>query len=747
MRKIFTKKFGALLISSCIIGTSIVLACAGGDWEGYENSNFTPEAFVEKKLSPFFYSDLFYYGIGHDEQQSTRFIESNIADWLAYLNNNAPVNEYAFLLDKASRSCVDSIINFTEGKIAMLPAFVTTYQFFKPKADKKTKAFLGYLSLAKEAEQFANVSIDRWSDDETKKTEYKNAAIFNKALLAGYTNAEDKFLKQRYWFQLIRSYFFNGEPQKAIDFFESNKKLFETNKLFYRSLAYTAGAYYKLKNFGKANYYYSLVFDGCDDLKTTAHYSFHPQDEKDWQTTLSFCKTREEKITLWEMLGVFYKDEKRSINEIYKLDPSSSKLNLLLARAVNKQERQLDADYASDDARAKTVDKPLVSLISNIANNPNTNDPFMWNVAAGYLYMLDHNYVMAENNYKKAEKISSNEKIKQWQLRLLKILNKVSAATLVDDKLEKEILNDVEWLRTCKKDVPESFRYNYAFETIKQELAKKYGEQMRLVKSECYVSKPAFYSRDKNVADMEAFSLKKNKTPYEELCKNLYKNTLEDLYEFQAIKMAFADKIDEAISLMEKSGEKAKKNLVGNPFNGRINDCHDCDHAQYKGVPYTKLSLLQKMKEMNANIAAGKDVYNNALLLGNAFYNMAHYGNARYFYESAVLGEYHYSPDIIDSVFRSFLIDMKKSTSYYLKALSAATNREQKAKCYYLLAKCERNEWYNVTLFAKNDYYFGDAMIDLRAIDNFDSLRQYSDTRYYQEALKECGYFRDYLKQ
>jgi hypothetical protein len=316
----------------------------------------------------------------------------------------------------------------------------------------------------------------------------------------------------------------------------------------------------------------------------------------------------------------------------------------------------------------------------------------------------------------------------------------------VDDKFEKDILDDVEWLRTCHEIAPESFRYTYAFETIKRQLAKKYGQQKLLVKSECYVSKPEFYTQDKNVIELETFLLKKNKTPYKELCKNLYQNTLDDLYEFQAIKMAFADKIDEAISLMEKSGEKAKKGLLGNPFNGRINDCHDCDHEQYKGVPYTKLTLLQKMKEMKANILAGKDIYNNSMLLGNAFYNISHYGNARLLYEGAILGEAHYSPEAIDSVFRSFLIDMKISTTYYLKALSTATNREQRAKCYYLLAKCERNEWYNITLFNKNDYYFGEAMVDIRSIDNFDSLRQYSDTRYYQDVLKECGYFRTYLK-
>jgi hypothetical protein len=449
------------------------------------------------------------------------------------------------------------------------------------------------------------------------------------------------------------------------------------------------------------------------------------------------------------MLGVFYKDEIRSINEIYKLDPSSIKLNLLLARAVNKQERLLSGYYTdySSDKTIKTIDKPLLALINSIANDPKTNDPFMWNTAAGYLQMIDHNYTMAEKSFEKAEKISSKEKIKQWQLRLLKLLNKVSAATLVDDKFEKEILEDVDWLRTCEEDAPESFRYSTAFETIKEELAKKYNKQKQLVRSECFVSTPVFYSKDKNVAEMEAFLLKKNKTAYEVLCEKLYKNTLDDVYEFKAIKLAFADRIDEAILQMEKSGVNAKQELLGNPFNGRINDCHDCDHQQYKGTPYTKLSLLQKMKEMKANITAGKDVYNNALLLGNAFYNMTHYGNARLFYESAVIGEGHYSPDVIDSVYRNLLTNMKISTTYYRKAMSAATNREQKAKCYYLLAKCERNEWYNIKIFGKNEYYFGDEMIDVEAIAKFDSLKQYSDTHYYQEVLKECGYFRTYLKQ
>ena len=103
-------------------------------------------------------------------------------------------------------------------------------------------------------------------------------------------------------------------------------------------MAYAAGAYYKLKNYSKANYYYSKVYDGCNALKTVAHYSFHPQEENDWKATLALCANNEEKITLWQMLGVFYSDETRAMKEIYQLNPHSEKLNLLLTRAINKEE-------------------------------------------------------------------------------------------------------------------------------------------------------------------------------------------------------------------------------------------------------------------------------------------------------------------------------------------------------------------------------------------------------------------------
>src|SRR5215203_4879814 len=90
MKKIFSKKFWAGLISLPIIAGGIALACADGWGPDYGTSNFAPEAFVDSAYQPFFYSYLFYYGINYDIEHKTRFNQSNVSEWTAWLENKVP---------------------------------------------------------------------------------------------------------------------------------------------------------------------------------------------------------------------------------------------------------------------------------------------------------------------------------------------------------------------------------------------------------------------------------------------------------------------------------------------------------------------------------------------------------------------------------------------------------------------------------------------------------------------------------
>lgn len=714
MTKTSLKKSWIILNSVSLLGTVIALACAG-DWgPEYGTSNFTPEVFVANAYSPFFYSEQYYYGIGHDEGQLTRWNESNAHDWAAWLGTNMSIPQIRYLLDTASTTAINSLLN--------------------QHPDKKTTAFLHYLAIAKKAGAFAlNPIPEPWDADTTKKVPF-DATTLNQQLQQALTTTSDLFLKERYWFQLVRSYFFNGTPQQTIHLFEDYRAKFPANKIWYRSLAYTAGAWHKLKDYGKANYYYSRVFDSCDELKMAAHYSFHPQEQADWNATLVGCHTNEEKATLWQMVGIFYSDPNNAIGEIYRLDPRSEKLEVLLSRAINVAEQNFP----------KYADHQTYSLISHIADAGNTAKPWIWQLAAGYLAMLQHDFKLAEAYYRKAETTVPHEAAPQEQFRLLKMLNTIAATPIIDHNFEQKLLPDIQWLTNNKKSP--DIRTSTALEWLKKTFAARYKAAGDPVKAECFVHQSVFFTDNGKVEALKTFLAKPAKTPYEQLCAQLSRIKLTDIYDYQSTLLAMGGHIDEALTTIDHVPNAAKDTLPGNPFKARIIDCHDCDHAAPQKIKYTKLSFLEKLKELKTKINAGEDVYTNAVLLGNAQYNLTHFGNARAFYEGAVLGSDYGIPETIDSAFRAPLTDMTSAIEAYTLAAGAARTDEQRAKCQYLLAKCQRNQWYmkNFPAIFDGYDYKGPAFI---AFDGFKNLKKYANTNYYKEVLGECGYFSTYIQK
>ena len=85
------------------------------------------------------------------------------------------------------------------------------------------------------------------------------------------------------------------------------------------------------------------------------------------------------------------------------------------------------------------------------------------------------------------------------------------------------------------------------------------------------------------------------------------------------------------------------------------------------------------------------------------------------------------------------------ATKYYTLALKNTVTDEQRAKCQYMLAKCQRNQWYNENVYNKSDGYTEEKLIDYNALDGFKILKQYAATQYYKDVIKECGYFKTYV--
>ncbi len=764
MKKVFLNKLVLAFSVLVLFVGGVIYACADGDWNYFgTNSNFTPETFVDPSYAPLFLSGDVFYRIGFDTEHNSRFNDQITSDWQSFLKGKMKPEEVnAFLLNGDRKMAVQELYSFykTKNKNESSVGYASKIDL----KDTKTKEFIAFLYLAQQIET-ASISDERWSYEPVVTKSFDDLKLI-KEIENKYNTTKDEFLKNRYWFQTIKAYFYSSSKENAITFFNKTEALVPKNSLYYRAIGYLAGINYKQGNYATSNYLYSRVFDKCPEMRVVAAYSFHPEEDADWNQSLQMAKNTDEQVALWA-IRAYYNDEEEAISKIFDLQPSSEHLNYLLTRLVNNQENKADNSFKDNSLAANKkkeqlkISKTTLALVTKIASSGKTNQPFMWNMAAGYLQTLSGDYKKANESFIKAAKELPETALATNQLRLLRFVNNLSAIEKLNAKNEKIILKDLNWLyqELPKTENEESvFRYQNASSWSKMYLAALYKDQGNKVMAEIFGQSQddywgntgnAFYDNEKDLLAMKAFLSKKNKTEIEEIGAAIYTLDVSDISNFQAIKATFQNKIPEAIAFMNEGDSLGSSTLLGNPFNGTIKDCHDCDHSANQKRKFTEIDFLTLLSEMQTKVIQNEDVYNNSLLLGNAFYNISHFGNARTFYEKSIVG-YGSNPTYFREPMKKMIVDCSVSKMYYQMALAAATTKEQKAKCMYLLAKCERNDFYNKRYYALNkDYWdvYGDE-INFKAWSGFKSLQNdYSDTQYYKDVIRECGYFGTYVNQ
>jgi len=739
-----------IIISSCslmlVYGT--IWACSDS-WGWIFDSNFAPEAFVEDSYKPLFLSDDYFYNIMYDNNQTTRFSEEIKKDWQKYFNtklDTSTVNDLVFVLNAKQ---LNAIKKSSQKKVA------DSLQVWVSKLNIKSNSIgeaIDYLIDAKKVEEYSTFEYDYWDYESQSSKKYIPESLV-KQLIVKYETAKESFLKSRYWYLANKAYFYSSNPAAALPFFEKTKNTIEKNYLYYSALAYIAGTQYKNKNYLESNYLYSIVFNECVPMRVTATYNYHPLDnDEEFESSLTFAKTNDEKTSLWALQG-YYTDEIQAIEQIYNLDPKSPHLDFLLSRVINKTEKQIYSWYEEDDNQSieqKTIEAVTAekyNLLKKIAQENKTAKPYFWNISIGYLEFLKSNFTEAKKYYELAEKSIPQTQLLKDQIRLLKLINSVGATNTITQLNTDALTTDLHWL--YKEQVETDYYNNPPLRTyasqkwIATQLTKLFAKENNLVYKELIHPEVEYYQNSSNLLDMKNFLQKSDKTPLEKFLTEIYIIQLDDIHEYEAIRATFENRLSEAISFMSMTTNLKNTQLAANPFNGFIKDCHDCEFAMQQKKHFTKLEFLQTMQMMQEKIKNNEDVFNNSLLLGNAFYNISHFGNARLFYQGNIIPSWT-TPFGYDNFNRKLITNNNQAEIYYQKALQNAENKEQKAKAFYMLSKCERNEYYN------RQYYFSltdswalwDLEVNFLAWNGFKELKQnYSDTRFYQQVINECGYF------
>ncbi|SFB91633.1 hypothetical protein SAMN05421747_10283 [Parapedobacter composti] len=189
--------------------------------------------------------------------------------------------------------------------------------------------------------------------------------------------------------------------------------------------------------------------------------------------------------------------------------------------------------------------------------------------------------------------------------------------------------------------------------------------------------------------------------------------------------------------------------LYPDPFITAINDYP----KRFGGTPLTKAGFAKAMADLQRRIA--EDPGNAAsyyFQLANGVYQTGAFGNAwqliSYHWTSThnyIRGNYYYAGDYHDA---------RQAAAWYEKARELSKDPEFRAKCTFMLAKCEQKRYSYPSLKA---YYDGGFSYGNRP-DPFWLFSQrnryfgelethYGNTAFFQAAVRECTYLADFINR
>jgi len=767
--KTFAVCFLLLVASAGVISTvpSISHLCAGGDDEEPSRPAFLfdPELTGQPEYRPLYFTWNKYYDSTWLDDTYTR--KDNLLEWRHHFGGNVTLEDmdrviYASTLDEIKR--IDKYVR-EEG--AVLDYTLRPNSLIQHVKRTRDLPFAAYLLFAKRCEPLVTDYYNYWSqdgpDDSTKENQ--------RALLAEgrtlYDSCPSDFLRMRYGYQLVRLAHYSRQLEECREIYDRYVAPSKVESILrYWALEQKAGALRKLGLEAESSYLFSFVFDHCPSRRGSSFESFRITSDTAWNLCLSLCRTAREKTTLYFLRGTRpHGDAVEEMRSIREIDPSSDQLNVLLVRELNKfEEGLLELDPAKNvafftnyESFEKKADVPalfsLKELVARCVSEAKVKNLDLWRLALAYLEYMTAGYDDARGALEKLKNSTANDTIRK-QIDLFRLAVEVTRLRQIDDvtedglfrrvldakheKLRTLTINNLEILHRIKGDSIKAYLCNHDLSDLRA------GLNLELVDL---------------VLDWRIGKVKTTLDQY--LAENRLDHPDEEFrYNYRYYGMPSAglialkelkgtiflgqNRLKEAIEMFKEVPETSLEPLWADPFKGRINDCRDCDFAER--TPHSnKLLLARTIVELLEKIKSDpQHAAEYHFLLGNAYYNMTHFGNAA---EAVIYGR---NPDLWFGESASeyqrtktlpFYLDCSRAQYHYdtaMKLAEAAGDREFASRCCFMAAKCEQNRYYVTAAGIDEKYKIQNSQFRRY----FSRLRDiYRDTKFYDEAIKECKYF------
>ena len=226
-----------------------------------------------------------------------------------------------------------------------------------------------------------------------------------------FVNCQDPFLKERYFYQIIKGLFRIKKYQELIKFYEKSKKSIKNKTfIFEKAKCNYAGALYRTNQPNQAFYIFTQIFENSPNLRITVINSIRIFKIPLTKDALDFCKTKKERCNMLFLSCLNPKvNSSKAISQIYNIDPNFSFLQFLIGREINTLEfyyydlknpamatltDQLSnlSTKSNDLIKAKVYFTELDKLLKKVVNEKKIKNLDFYYLANAYTSILLHKY-------------------------------------------------------------------------------------------------------------------------------------------------------------------------------------------------------------------------------------------------------------------------------------------------------------------------------------------------------------------
>ncbi len=621
---------------------------------------------------------------------------------------------------------------------------------------KKKEELVKYLRFSKKLETEIGFTFDYWESDIVR--DKIKLAEWNKELELLLKQTKTKELKNRYTYHKQRLAFYSGNYEEAVQLYDKELAKWD-HPLRSNALNNKFGALWHMKEaagdkpFPKtAEMIQCLyeVFNRCQNCQIVKYAELSSLTAGDFFEAVKQTEDPKKQVEIWLMASYQSVPLEYAFERIAAINPNAPELKIIMSRQVLLWERNaLTRDQVSDRS-SEPLNPGLVRELYKLGKNTLVENQSFWLSQVAFYYFLKKDTEKALTTLFEAESVpGSDDALSQKATKTLTHLVGIQSwtkgdlkANLVARKMEKLI----------KEGNPDL--YQYALQRIGHlAMPHDYLYEYQVL-AEAALNHAL--SGSFNLSELERLekSLAKPASP---LLKILWEQSGITQQEIQAAKgYWYMNKrmFAKAYSCFQQANHQEQ--LPADPYTIHLVDCHDCDQAAYSANGKL-VDFMGEMKALRQEFQT-KPSAQTALKLANAHYNLTQFGNLHYYtYNSTFDKNDLMHPEYIDMdrgpVFKSiditFSHDMTWAAYYYKKAFELSKDKEFKAKMSFMLAKCEQNQYYvdkvNPLYSDWNDDCVAEKNSKYRV--NFKHLiKNFSDTKFYQEALKECSYFEHFVK-